>query len=200
MRRADNGKSKKDLEFFLHRLSEVKAIQTSPLFHTNFQMAGPGHPHGTLLEHHVMTISEWLWGKAVEDKIHFDGLVGLTSTAEYLVESFRLQAKIGRMDRQLPILRFGYREGEIAGLVENAGLPRRRTVLLITPSVEFGTRCFRAIRELRECGFIVRDVLAFLDEEEGAAKKLADNEVKLRTVTTKSEVLDLFRQAGFIPS
>lgn len=67
------------------------------------------------------------------------------------------------------------------------------TVVLIEDVVTSGTSTLKAVDTLEKAGLQVKEVVVFMDREQGAQKKFADRGLNLRSVCTLSEALDLLR-------
>lgn len=70
------------------------------------------------------------------------------------------------------------------------------TVLLVEDVVTSGASILRAIDSLEQEGLIVKGVVAFLDREQGAAKKLQDRGIAFRSVCTLTQAMDTLSDAG----
>jgi len=72
------------------------------------------------------------------------------------------------------------------------------TVILVEDVVTSGASILRAIDALEKEGLIVKEVVAFMDREQGAAQKLKDRGIALRAVCTLTSAMDALRDAGKI--
>lgn len=70
------------------------------------------------------------------------------------------------------------------------------TVVLIEDVVTSGDSLLQAIDTLEKEGLIVKEVVVFMDREQGAAQKLAQRGVIMRAVCTLSEAIEVLRSAG----
>ncbi len=75
---------------------------------------------------------------------------------------------------------------------------RGDTVVLLEDVVTSGGSILKAVDTLEKVGLAVKDVVVFMDREQGAAKKLADRGINLRAVCTLSEAIDTLRNGGKI--
>ena len=67
------------------------------------------------------------------------------------------------------------------------------TVVLVEDVVTSGHSTLKAIDTLEQAGLKVKDVVVFMDREQGAQKKFAERGLNLRSVCTLSEAIDLLR-------
>lgn len=72
------------------------------------------------------------------------------------------------------------------------------TIVLVEDVVTSGASILRAIDALENEGLIIKDVVVFMDREQGAAQKLAERGVTLRAVCTLTQAMDVLRAAGKI--
>ncbi len=72
------------------------------------------------------------------------------------------------------------------------------SVVVIEDVVTSGGSALKIIDILEKEGLKVKDVVVFMDREQGAAKKLADRGINLRAVCTLSEAIDTLRNGGKI--
>lgn len=70
------------------------------------------------------------------------------------------------------------------------------TVVLVEDVVTSGASILRAIDALENEGLIVKEVVVFMDREQGAAQKLKERGVTLRSVCTLTQAMDALREAG----
>ncbi len=72
------------------------------------------------------------------------------------------------------------------------------TIVMLEDVVTSGGSILAAIDALEKEGLIVKEVVCFMDREQGAAQKLAERGIALRAVCTLSQAMDALRQAGKI--
>jgi uridine monophosphate synthetase len=71
-----------------------------------------------------------------------------------------------------------------------------QTVLVIDDVITTGASKLEAWEPLQDVGLKVKDVLVVIDREQGGAGILAQHGLRLHSLTTISQVLELLRSAG----
>jgi len=71
-------------------------------------------------------------------------------------------------------------------------------VVLVDDLVTSGSSLLNAARAIRESGGVVNHAVVLLDREQGGRENLQKEKIELHTVTSMSQLLDMFRDLGYI--
>lgn len=71
-------------------------------------------------------------------------------------------------------------------------------VIIVEDMVASGTSVEQAIAALTAVGLKVKDVIVFMDRQQGAQKRLAKKKVTLHALCTLSDALSVLHQAGYL--
>jgi uridine monophosphate synthetase len=142
--------------------------------------------------HLLKAIGDAMWKKVSACK--FDRLCGVPYTAlpiaSYLSIEHNLPMVMRRKEQKehgtKKIIEGVYQKGQVCLILED----------LITS----GTSIMETIGPLEEVGLKVQDVGVFLDREQGGKERLTAKNLRVHSVTTLSEMLDIFHKSGRLDS
>lgn len=186
---------------FLLKIHEKEpAAPKSPIF-INIRTADNPKP-GPLTQDHIWIIGEILWLMAQKANLQFDGVVGLPRAGEPFAKVFRTFAARA-FGKHVPLLTLEKQElggkRRISRVKDGAGLQAGSVVLVIDDLITFGGTKDEGIEALNAAGYKVRDILVFLDREQGGARAhLAEKGIMLTSAVGMQDMLDFYRQNGVI--
>lgn len=92
-----------------------------------------------------------------------------------------------------------YGEGLKSHTIEGSYRPGQR-VLIIDDLVTGGGSVFQTARQLEEAGLVVRDVIALVDRQQGAAERLRRHGYNLTSILHLRTMLNYYHETGLIES
>lgn len=124
------------------------------------------------------------------EKLNFDRIAGLPYAAIPIATAISLAGNHPMIYPRKEVKTYGTKaaiEGEY-----HTG----ETVVVIDDLTTTGLSKFEAIEKLTAAGLRVRDVVVLIDRQSGARQALAERGLRLHTVFTLSELLDIWEQTG----
>lgn len=169
----------------------LKDRTRSPVY-VNLRLQSSG---GMLTQELVDRIGYSLWVVAEHERLEFDAVAGLPDTGIPLAEAFKKAALKSERDFSLIVLgKKGEGEGRrIERILNNGGAPYGATVLVIDDAVKSGLSKDEGIEALESEGYIVQDVLVYLDREQGGEAHLRAQKKHLHRVGTLREAIEELR-------
>ena len=185
---------------FKLKLHETKPdAPLSPIF---LNIRTPKNPKpGPLDNELVDLIGVLLWQHTHENHIVYDAIAGLPNAGVPLAEAFRKAAL--KDGRNIPLMRLGKIEvGEgmrkVEGIMDDAKVPRGKTVLLIDDLITEAHTTEEGVNTMRVNGYNVVDVLVVVDRQQGGKEYLKKRMVGLWRLLTLPRVIRFLAKEGKI--
>lgn len=191
----DKGKSPGGNGFKLKIHEKYPHLPLSPLY---IDLRTSDNPkQGPLTPELVFAIGQQFYHLAHGLKMKYDYVVGVPRAGEPLAEAFLSSmvfpsvtiVKLNKeeVDGRRKITR------KLNGNTYPPGI-----VLLVDDLVTFAESKIEAIIALRQMGLVVRDIIVFLDREQGGANELKSQGFKLHPIFTMTQLLDFYLKMGLI--
>ena len=73
-------------------------------------------------------------------------------------------------------------------------IPQNTPVIIVEDVITTGQSAIKAIRRAKECGLDVKEVLAFIDREEGGREEILKEGIPVRSMFLRSRLMDDYRR------
>lgn len=136
-------------------------------------------------------------GDAIWERItlsEFDLLCGVPYTALPIATYLSVRHNVPMVLR-----RREQKEHGIQRLLEGVYHPKQKC-LVVEDLVTSGLSVFETIQPLEKAQLVVKDIVVFLDRQQGAAQTISEHGYQLHRVTTIEEMLHILGQQGLIES
>lgn len=153
----------------------------------------------------------WLhiWDEVRKEGIRMDAVAGLPHAGTPLARGFAQAAKETGPIVPIIVLRKDVQDGSrrITGIVDNGGVGpfvdneqelRQAVVLVLDDLLTEGHSKMEGVRALEQEGYLVQDIIVFLDREQGGAEQIRRENLRLHSVTTLSRMLNRLAATGKI--
>lgn len=138
----------------------------------------------------LQKIAEAMWQKA--QGLSFDRLCGVPYTALPIVSYLSIEYGIPMVLRRKEAKAYGTKK-----IIEGV-FDINQTCLVFEDLISSGASVLETILPLHEAGLHVRDVIVFLDREQGGKERLEKEGCTVHSVCTMTEMLTLLHAAGKI--
>ncbi len=163
-----------------------------------FNLRTAEHPKpGPLMESHINLIAHVFQAIMDLHDIKFDGVCAIPNAGTPLV--LGLQNIVCKALQILEVSK--HDEGNrrhIDAIVSTGGLHRGASVLLVDDVITGAHTKLEVIRLLRKAGFTVHDLLVIVDRQQGGAKILEDDWVRVHEIFKLTDLLDFYVEKGWI--
>lgn len=156
-------------------------------------------PKGKLTDELVLEIGEQLFNLADSEDFCYQRIVGLPKAGNPLAEAFIIASDGILLPEELLYLKKEETETGRRILPDIEGVFQDGEVVLVIDDLITGADTkIEGIEALRANGLLVTDCVVLVDREQGGKKQLAECEVKLHSVFTLMELLDIYIESGRI--
>jgi orotate phosphoribosyltransferase len=207
-----------ELALFARRLMAVEAVKIdtkkgfrlklheshpdAPLSPYYFNLRIPENKGGPLTYSEVESIGKFFHRYALKAGLQFDALCGVPRAGEPFAKVLQDLFYHSPGNVSYPIITLNKVESaggrKIGEVLRSRDMPLGSRVLLVDDLITEAGSKVEAIVSLRGAGFIVNDVIVFLDREQGASAELLKLGVRLHAITTVTGLLDIYEKEGLI--
>jgi orotate phosphoribosyltransferase len=175
-----------------------------------FDLRDATNPKGGKLTQDIIdAIGKEMYYTACEEGLTYDGIAGLPNAGTPLAAAFKKAASAAGRDVPLILMQKGpdgpnKKRGPME-IIDDGGLDvihgnRNAIVLAIDDIITAGGTKDNGIRTIEAAGYKVRDVLVWIDREQGGAEHLARNNIQLHSSRTAASIVRLLEVRGLISS
>jgi len=173
----------------------------APLSPIYLNLRTPDNPKpGPLTPEVVMEIGQNLYDLSVKAALSYDHIASVPRAGDPLVDAFaKIHSK--RREYELSVIRLGKEESperrQVTKIIAGGWNPDE-TVLVVDDLITRADSKLEAIKTLERAGLFVKDVLVFVDREQGGKEELRKAGYRLYSVFPFSALLKLYLEKGKI--
>lgn len=185
---------------FRLKLHETKP--DAPLSPYYFNLRIPENKGGPLTYGDVDSIGRLFHRALTRAEVRFDALCGVPRAGEPFAKVLQDLFYHSAGNVSYPLITLDKIEGErgrkIGPVLRRRDVPPGSIVLLVDDLITKADSKVEAINSLRDHGYDVKDLIVFLDREQGAKEELEKMGTRLHAIVTVTELLSIYQTGGLI--
>lgn len=181
-------------EFPLKMHEKYPDAPLSPIY-LNLRVPPKGNLSGEIIDE----IGQLLWDIVLEERLVFQIVVGIPKAGNPMAKAFvKASADILAYDRLIFLEKEETETGRRILPIISGDYFQKDIVVIIDDLITRADTKIETAEALRSNELIARDCIVLVDRQQGGKEQLAEHGIKLHSVFTMSELLDIYVEAGLI--